>query len=115
MVPVVREQGPEEEGKMSKTRVINKKSGEPFDVYIGRPTMFGNPYKMGDPDSEGSRNLVIIKYKIWFEDQCIAKPEFRKAVEGLRGKVLACWCKPEACHGDVIVDFLDRTEKKVPS
>ena len=27
--------------------------------------------------------------------------------EKLKGKVLGCYCKPEACHGDIIVDFLE--------
>ena len=26
----------------------------------------------------------------------------------LEGKTLGCWCKPERCHGDVIVDELNR-------
>jgi hypothetical protein len=26
-------------------------------------------------------------------------------LRGLRGKLLACWCAPEACHGDVLVEY----------
>ena len=25
----------------------------------------------------------------------------------LRGKKLGCWCKPDPCHGDVIIDYLN--------
>jgi len=47
----------------SKTKVVHCKK-EPYDVYIGRPSKFGNPFKR-------------------------------------------CWCKPKACHGDVIVEYLE--------
>jgi hypothetical protein len=29
-------------------------------------------------------------------------------LEVLRGKTLGCWCKPEPCHGDVLVELLAR-------
>jgi hypothetical protein len=32
-------------------------------------------------------------------------------LEFLRGKVLGCWCKPENCHGDVILKLLKETEE----
>jgi hypothetical protein len=28
----------------------------------------------------------------------------------LKGKTLGCWCKPEACHGDVLVEFIEGIE-----
>lgn len=28
----------------------------------------------------------------------------------LKGKVLGCWCKPELCHGDVLVKMCKETE-----
>ena len=31
----------------------------------------------------------------------------RPSLEPLRGKVLGCYCKPLACHGDVIVELLE--------
>jgi len=34
-------------------------------------------------------------------------PELLKELEKLRGKILGCWCKPKACHGDVIIELLD--------
>ncbi len=68
-----------------------------FDVYIGRPSAWGNPFVMG---RDGSRSEVIAKYDAWLETQ----PELKaRAKAELRGKVLACWCKPLACHGDTLV------------
>jgi Domain of unknown function (DUF4326) len=69
-----------------------------FDVYIGRPSAWGNPFKIG-PD--GTRAEVIAKYRAWLQ----AQPDMiRKAKAELRGKVLACWCYPAACHGDVLAE-----------
>jgi hypothetical protein len=28
-----------------------------------------------------------------------------RARREFRGKILGCWCKPEACHGDVLVEL----------
>lgn len=50
-------------------------------------------------------------YKEDFLKQIDNDPEFRKAVLGLRGKILACWCKSAkgggSCHGDIIVEWLE--------
>jgi len=84
------------------TTVVNKRK-EYFDVYIGRGSLFGNGYIIG-PD--GTREEVIQKYREWFFRR-LRSERFRKAVEKLRGKKLGCFCKPLACHGDVIVEYLE--------
>ena len=36
------------------------------------------------------------------------KPELLKLIpKELKGKRLCCWCKPEACHGDVLAEQAD--------
>ena len=94
--------------KSRRTRVVNK-NNEWYDVYIGRGSVFGNPYEIG-PD--GTRAEVIEKYRIWFEKK-IKKPRFRKQVLKLRGKRLGCYCAPRACHGDVIVEWIDESKTEV--
>ena len=37
-----------------------------YDVYIGRPSKWGNPYEIG---VDGSRKEVIEKYKAWIVTQ----------------------------------------------
>lgn len=70
----------------------------PFDVYIGRPSKWGNPFAIG---RDGTRAQVIAKYREWLLNQ----PELvRQAKEELRGKVLGCWCVPQDCHGDVLAE-----------
>jgi hypothetical protein len=76
-----------------------------YDVYIGRPSLFGNPFSIG---RDGSREEVIERYRAYFLERVARDERFARAVEGLRGRVLGCWCRPLACHGDVIVEYLER-------
>ena len=72
-----------------------------YDVYIGRPSLWGNPYVIG---RDGSRDEVIAKYVVWLE----SKPELiEQAKAELKGKILGCWCKPQACHGDVLAKIAE--------
>jgi hypothetical protein len=90
--------------------VVHCKSGEPFDVYIGRGSPFGNPYshKSGTQAQYVVANRVeaIACYERYFLDRLEKDAQFKRQVHALKGKVLACWCKPKACHGDVIIDYL---------
>lgn len=84
-----------------KTRVVHFKR-DPFDVYIGRPSIWGNPYEIG---KDGTRSEVIEKYR----EYLLGNVELMYLLPGMRGKILGCWCAPEACHGDVIAELADAT------
>lgn len=79
--------------------VVNRHYSKDFDVYVGRPTIWGNPFVIG---RDGTRDEVIAKYRAWL----LAQPSLvsRARVE-LRGKRLACWCAPASCHADVLVEI----------
>ena len=66
-----------------------------YDVYIGRPSKWGNPFEIG---KDGDRATVIRKYREWL----VTQPDLMAALPELKGKVLGCWCAPKACHGDVL-------------
>lgn len=94
------------------TRVVNIKKETAFKElkstpeyeYIGRGSYWGNPYSMYD-DGE-SREEVIRKYEYDFQYDKFPnkkKPEVFK----LAGKRLGCFCKPEACHGDILANYLN--------
>lgn len=78
--------------------VVHCKKNE-FDVYIGRPSKWGNPFVIG---KDGTREDVLQKYKYWLENN----KKLLDDLEELRGKVLGCWCKPKDCHGDILIDKL---------
>lgn len=92
------------------TRVVNLKT-ESFDVFIGRPSIFGNPMRIGEKVHQKpepvTREEAVAWYKEYFYARLKTDPEFKRAVESLKGKVLGCYCKPLLCHGDVIVEYLN--------
>jgi uncharacterized protein DUF4326/SLOG family YspA-like protein len=81
-------------------RVVHCKQ-EPYDVYIGRPGPWGNPYAIG---ADGTRSEVIAKY----EEYLLRTPELLARVPELHGKTLGCWCAPEPRHGDVLARLARR-------
>lgn len=92
-------------GQMRTTVVHCKK--EPFDILIDRRTKWGNPFRIG---IHGTRDEVIAKYREWI----LTKPDLLAELYTLRGKRLGCWCKPEACHGDVLVDLIHEKAEFAP-
>lgn len=68
-------------------------------VYIGRPSIWGNPYPLFPGRS---REEVIRKYKVYLDNN----PELKtKAKTELEGKDLVCFCSPLACHGDYLMQI----------
>ena len=87
-----------------KTSIVNKYHKLPYDEYIGRGSDFGNPYVIG---IDGDRDEVIRKFSEYFYQRISEEPDFKERVLALRGKTLACFCKPKSCHGDVIIGYLN--------
>lgn len=77
--------------------VVNKKTDK-FDVYIGRGSKWGNPFIIG---KNGDRDKVISLYRRYI----LKQQHLLDALGELEGKRLGCFCKPEACHGDVLVEL----------
>ena len=50
---------------------------------------------------------VMIAYRQYV----MARPSMLEKLEELRGKVLACWCKPKPCHGDILVELIESIER----
>ena len=78
---------------------------EEFDVYIGRGSLWGNPYshKVGTLAEHvvGSRTEAIQKY----EKYLLSNEELMERLPELKGKILGCFCKPKACHGDILLKY----------
>jgi len=80
------------------TSVVHCKR-DPYDVYIGRPGPYGNPFTIG---KDGNREEVVEKYAEWV----LTQPELLATIRTeLNGKVLGCFCAPKLCHGDIIVEL----------
>lgn len=85
-----------------KTTVVNLRKSE-YDIYIGRGSVFGNPYTV----EEYGRLCCIEKYKQYL----INNPQLITLIKKeLKGKILGCFCKPLACHGDILAQIADESE-----
>ena len=72
-------------------------------VYVGRPTKYGNPYRIGDMGL--TRETVVEMYEGYLNRVLVNNPKF---LDELQGKDLACWCPlDKPCHADVILKFLE--------
>ena len=67
-------------------------------VYVGRPSKWGNPFVIG---RDGTRDDVIAKYRAWIVEQ----PDRMRSLGELCGRNLVCWCAPQTCHGDVLIEL----------
>ncbi len=82
-------------------------------LYIGRH----NVYVKGAIASKWQNPFSVKKYG---RDKCLemyeeyikSKPEFYNSLEELEGKELGCWCKPESCHGDILIRLLEEKKNK---
>jgi hypothetical protein len=94
------------------SRIVHAKWPEAASaVYIGRPSLWGNPFPLADAKDPLARAAVVEQYRAWFHER-LADPEFKASLEQLRGRTLACWCPTRrdpnrACHGDVLLAWLD--------
>lgn len=109
----------------------------PGAVYVGRPSKWGNPFMIrrdsrerawiieyADPDGSGgfatrgketkaaTAALAVMMYR-----ECLVTCHLAVTVEDvrreIRGKDLACWCKPgAACHADVLLEVANAPEVK---
>jgi hypothetical protein len=79
-------------------------SSKPEHIYIGGDlsnyvagttrSKWSNPFSRVTVESEGS----LEKY-----EKYIRESELFSQLSELDGKILGCWCKPNACHGDVLI------------
>jgi len=90
----------------------------PQNVYIGRSGIvfidkvrfhpraspWANPFVIG---RDGDRDAVCVKYEHHIRGEIAAG---RIHLDELRGKAaLGCWCRPSACHGDILLKLLAET------
>ncbi len=68
-------------------------------VRIARPGPWGNPYVLG---KAGDRAHCIASFRTYF----LGRPDLHARLIELKGKVLGCYCHPEACHGDELIRFM---------
>lgn len=94
--------------------ILVNRHKEPFDIYIGRGTMWGNKFEV-DNSKGWTRSIVIEMYREYFYE-CLENGTITvEDILSLSGKVIACSCKPKNCHGDVILEVFDEIIKLIES
>ena len=100
---------------MAKVIVVNKYKSS-YTVYIGRGSVFGNKYTHRPLDSTKATHQVASSKEAieCFEKDLLTDKALMAEVRNLHGTgaVLGCFCKPKACHGDVIAKYANMSDKK---
>lgn len=81
-------------------------------VYVGRPSKWGNPFKVKMDEGNKPKNKMLpVLAALWTYKNHLGK--LMKAgkidITELKGKNLACWCKPgEPCHADILLKLANQ-------
>jgi hypothetical protein len=77
--------------------------------YPKKSSIFANPFKIG---KDGNREEVIEKYKIYMKENIEKNKDLQNELLLLKGKNLGCWCHPQLCHGNILLDMIDELLKE---
>jgi len=86
----------------------------PNTVKVDRSTKWGNPFKVPDDPA-----MAVLCFTFWIDriqdyPNKPQPPSKSEVQDALRGKNLACWCKPGAwCHADILLDVANASETAV--
>jgi hypothetical protein len=103
--------------------IENKMTYRGDGIYIGRPSLLGNPFRIGE---DGTRDEVIQLYRAWLWSQINLRGKVYRELERLASiarqgdLTLICWCKDRdrdvSCHGDLVkraIEWLNSEELKL--
>lgn len=107
-------------------KVVNLRQSA-YTVYIGRSGKgldgyWGNPVKLNSQchiclQVHESRGSTLACYEVYLRNKLQKSAIFRKRFLDLQeDDILGCFCKPDACHGDIIVKIwteLNSFQKKI--
>lgn len=103
--------------KTPKRILLSRRKGwrmPPNTVNVARPGKWGNPFVVGTHGTQARCVELYVKLMAGYvcvttdntDAQQAAYKHVREHKEKLRGKNLACWCKPNApCHADVLLEL----------
>lgn len=90
-------------------KIGSKRKGDKG-VYVGRPSILGNPFTVRDY----GHGVAIDMYRTWLESQLLSDTPQYRAIKALaeeykaKGQLtLVCWCAPKPCHAEVIAKAIE--------
>ena len=102
--------------RMSKPKRIQRSRAKGWEmpanaIYVGRPTVWGNPYVVGSELMNGE-TLNAEKAVALYEQHLADNFSERDIRHCLRDKDLACWCAlDQPCHADVLLRIANSRPK----
>lgn len=108
-------------------------------IYVGRPSLWGNPWTVTkhrgefivggpsifyppDPDQRHAHQFAVDMYRQWLDsdiyvpDRAMQRELNQRRLRiidqahTLRGRNLSCWCPPGPCHADVLLELANPQE-----
>ncbi len=87
---------------------------EPYDVYIGRPSRWGNPCELVTRVNGKIRRVTRRVALKRYAKHLLENPELIVwARRVLVGKTLGCWCDPKPCHGHILAAIVRASSLRV--
>lgn len=83
-------------------RVVKIRDGVSGAVRVDRQSKWGNPFVI---NQDGDRDQVCDLYAEYANWRLTIQPDW---LDELRGKDLACWCAPQRCHADTLIQLANR-------
>lgn len=92
---------------VNNTKVVHCKKS-PYDLYIGRGSKWGNDFSWY-PGTKAkhivkNREESISEYRKWI----LTQPALLNSLHELAGKTLGCYCSPLDCHGNVLIELVNK-------
>lgn len=95
---------------------------DPYDIYIGRKSIWGNPYSSKPSQVPGTTRVTSKQEALdMYEKYIRGQPELLKQLPVLKGKILGCFCAPKGgitldhaviCHGQILLKLLKELENE---
>lgn len=82
-----------------------------YDIYVGRPSKFGNPYSHLDISIAQFKVKNIDEALYKYEEYLLSNSELYNSLYELKYKKIACWCKTKKCHAYILKKYVDKLEQ----
>lgn len=86
--------------------IRNVSAGDECDVFVGRPSKWGNPFIVNE---RTDRPAAIAAFRAYIMDRPALMEMARRE---LRGKTLGCFCAPGPCHADVLSEIANEETER---
>lgn len=102
-----------------KIKIVNKRFYKGNGIYVGRPSILGNPYThIKDKKTKAefivsNRDEAVERYREWIKEQWrsnpfVEKELFRITEIAIKNDevTLICWCSPLRCHCEYVAKMI---------